>query len=137
MKKVLIFFISILSFACLSYKSIAQFSEETGFFPIINFTKEDYNNAQAKNSAIVQDKRGIMYFGNDEGILEYDGISWKLYYVSNETPVQSLGIDPQKLTAQSLITPSCGTGSLSVDLARKALELTREISREIRARSRA
>lgn len=77
----------------LNLKLFAQFSQETGFFPITNFKQEDYNNALAKNSAIVQDKRGIMYFGNDEGILEYDGIRWKLYYVANETPVQSLAID--------------------------------------------
>ncbi len=48
--------------------------------------------------------------------------------------IESLGIDGQKLAAQSLITPSCGTGSLSVDLATKALALTSEISREIRSR---
>ncbi len=39
--------------------------------------------------------------------------------------IESLGIDVQKLTAQSLITPSCGTGSLSVELAGKVLKLTR------------
>ena len=48
--------------------------------------------------------------------------------------VESLGIDTKKLTGQSLITPSCGTGSLSIDLAKKVLTLTREISLEIRKR---
>jgi len=48
--------------------------------------------------------------------------------------LESLGIDVQKLTAQSLITPSCGTGSLSIDLAKKVLRLTRDISQEIRGR---
>ena len=47
---------------------------------------------------------------------------------------ESIGIDVQKLTAQSLITPSCGTGSLSIDLAKKVLKLTRDISQEIRRR---
>jgi hypothetical protein len=47
---------------------------------------------------------------------------------------ESLGIDVQKLTSQSLITPSCGTGSLSIDLAKKVLKLTRDISQEIRSR---
>ena len=46
--------------------------------------------------------------------------------------IEALGIDKQKLLKQSLITPSCGTGSLSVDLARKAIELTREVSQELR-----
>jgi methionine synthase II (cobalamin-independent) len=48
--------------------------------------------------------------------------------------IESLGIDIKKLIGQSLITPSCGTGSLSIDLAQKVLRLTREISREIRRR---
>ena len=42
------------------------------------------------------------------------------------------GLDPEVLRRQSLITPSCGTGSLSVDHARKVLELTREVSRVVR-----
>jgi methionine synthase II (cobalamin-independent) len=49
--------------------------------------------------------------------------------------VESFGVDRQKLFAQSLITPSCGTGSLSIDLAKKVLKLTREISSEIRGRN--
>jgi hypothetical protein len=48
--------------------------------------------------------------------------------------LESLGIDAQQLTAQSLITPSCGTGSLSIDLAKKVLRLTRGVSQEIRNR---
>jgi len=46
--------------------------------------------------------------------------------------IESLGIDSGTLINQSLITPTCGTGTLSVDLTQKVLKLTREISREIR-----
>ena len=46
--------------------------------------------------------------------------------------VQALGIDSEKLINQSLVTPACGTGTLSVDLTKKVLSVTREISREIR-----
>ena len=42
------------------------------------------------------------------------------------------GLDPEVLRRQSLITPSCGTGSLSVAHARKVLELIREVSRVVR-----
>ena len=45
---------------------------------------------------------------------------------------EALGIDRAKLVRQSLITPSCGTGSLSVDHAKKVLKMTREVSMEIR-----
>jgi hypothetical protein len=42
------------------------------------------------------------------------------------------GLDAQALRRQSLITPSCGTGSLSEFHARKVLDLTREVSRVVR-----
>jgi 23S rRNA G2445 N2-methylase RlmL len=48
--------------------------------------------------------------------------------------IESLGIDSGALINQSLITPTCGTGTLSVDLTQKVLKITREVSREIRKR---
>ncbi len=47
--------------------------------------------------------------------------------------IEKLGIDRSRLIRQSLITPSCGTGSLDLPRARRVLELTREVSRRIRA----
>ena len=47
--------------------------------------------------------------------------------------VAKLGIKPSKVLSQSLITPSCGTGSLSLDLAKKVLGLTRQVSDTIRS----
>ena len=46
--------------------------------------------------------------------------------------IEAFGFDMDRLIDQSLITPTCGTGTLSVDLAKKVLKITREISREIR-----
>jgi methionine synthase II (cobalamin-independent) len=46
--------------------------------------------------------------------------------------LEKLGIDAKQLISQSLITPSCGAGSLSAELAIKALRLTREVSDQIR-----
>ena len=46
--------------------------------------------------------------------------------------IEALGIDLQRLINQSLITPTCGTGTLSIELAKKVLKITREISVEIR-----
>jgi len=46
--------------------------------------------------------------------------------------MKKLGIDKKKLMAQSLITPSCGTGSLSLAHATKVLEMTRELSTRLR-----
>jgi len=42
---------------------------------------------------IVQDKRGVMYFGTTSGIIEFDGSKWHLISVSNNSGVRSLDID--------------------------------------------
>jgi serine phosphatase RsbU (regulator of sigma subunit)/ligand-binding sensor domain-containing protein len=44
---------------------------------IQNYSPQDYN-AGNQNWAIVQDDRGIMYFGNNKGLLEFDGRSWRM-----------------------------------------------------------
>ena len=46
--------------------------------------------------------------------------------------IEAFSIDRTTILSQSLITPSCGTGSLSLDLAAKVLILTRKVSDSIR-----
>ena len=46
--------------------------------------------------------------------------------------IESLSIDRQSLMAQSMITPSCGAGLLSLASARKVLSLTKQLSDRIR-----
>jgi hypothetical protein len=47
--------------------------------------------------------------------------------------IADLGIEKSTILAQTFITPSCGTGSLSIDLTTKVLTLTRHVSDLIRA----
>ena len=47
--------------------------------------------------------------------------------------VEALGIAGDTILRQSFITPSCGVGSLSLDLATRVLALTRDLSEKIRA----
>ncbi len=46
--------------------------------------------------------------------------------------LEALGINIQKVISQSLITPSCGMGSLGLDSAEKVIKLTKAISRQAR-----
>jgi len=46
--------------------------------------------------------------------------------------VQALGFDRATIMAQSLITPSCGTGSLTLDQAVKVLEMTQGLAARLR-----
>lgn len=46
--------------------------------------------------------------------------------------MEPLGIDKAAILSQTFITPACGTGSLSIDLANKVLALTRQVSDTLR-----
>lgn len=57
-----------------------------------NFTKEIYQQ-HPRNLAVVQGKNGIMYFGNGNGLMEFDGTHWNLLAMPNKSAVISLGVD--------------------------------------------
>ena len=59
---------------------------------IQNWSYEQYGNAHSQNWAIVQDERGVMYFGNGYGILEYDGVNWRLIKFPNRSTCNSLAM---------------------------------------------
>jgi type I restriction-modification system DNA methylase subunit len=44
------------------------------------------------------------------------------------------GVDKETIISHSLITPSCGTGSLDLDTAKMVLRLTKEVSAAFRQR---
>jgi serine phosphatase RsbU (regulator of sigma subunit) len=71
---------------------LAQPLQERGLLPVINYSAEEYK-AAAQNWAAVQDHRGIMYFANNAGILEFDGETWRKLEVTNKSVVRSLAID--------------------------------------------
>ena len=61
----------------------------SGEYFIKYFSPKDYH-ASYNNWCVIQDKNGIMYFGNDNGILEYDGSSWQLIKTPNNSVVRAL-----------------------------------------------
>ena len=63
---------------------------------IKNFSKIDYN-ADNQNWAVASDKEGTMYFANNRGLLEFDGISWKLYPSPKGNILRSVAVDEQGL----------------------------------------
>ncbi|MCB9037203.1 MAG: response regulator [Lewinellaceae bacterium] len=70
----------------------AAATKEAGTPFIRNYPPGEYR-ADGQNWAIVQDQRGLMYFGNSDGVLEYDGVSWRLIETINKTVVRSLAVD--------------------------------------------
>jgi ligand-binding sensor domain-containing protein/DNA-binding CsgD family transcriptional regulator len=64
-----------------------------GLPEVVNYTKQGYQ-AGTQNWAIRQDRNGIMYFANNEGLLTFDGVYWKTYPLPNKTKVRSLEMGP-------------------------------------------
>jgi len=86
-----IFYSLFFIFSSLSLTTFSQPIFEKGYSTIINYSYKDYDH-RPQNHAIIQDKRGVMYFGNNEGILEFDGIYWRKIPVKGKL-VRSLAIN--------------------------------------------
>jgi len=91
-------FSSLLTFCLLLLFAIplpvsAQQGHEQGLLDIRSYTPKDYH-LVPQNFAIVQDKRGVIYVGNNSGVLEYDGRSWDTILTPKEAAVHSLAISP-------------------------------------------
>jgi signal transduction histidine kinase/CheY-like chemotaxis protein len=82
----LIFFLSLIF-----QPLLAQKVSETGLPYIQNYSPADYN-AASQNWSIVQSKKGFIYVGNNNGVLEYDGVSWRTISLPNLNRSASLGI---------------------------------------------
>jgi len=67
-------------------------AREAGRPFVHKYLPKDYG-APEQNWAVVQDNRGVMYVGNNVGVLEYDGAYWRLIRVPNKTVVRSLAKD--------------------------------------------
>lgn len=68
-------------------------AQEKGVPFITNFSPKDFK-AESQNWCFVQDNNGLIYVGNNMGVLEYDGVSWKL--IPTKTVVRSLAIDKKE-----------------------------------------
>lgn len=82
--------IYIIPLLLISFSSV--FSNERGSLFVRNYLAKEYK-AHVQNWAVGQDSRGIMYFGNSDGLLEYDGVNWRLIPLPSREWVRSLDID--------------------------------------------
>lgn len=65
---------------------------EIGLPLVRNFPPSEYKGF-SQNWGFVQDKRGILYFANGDGVLEFDGVEWNVIKLANEYTAFSLAID--------------------------------------------
>jgi ligand-binding sensor domain-containing protein len=76
----------------LFFPLIALCQNTIGLPDVINYNKNTYNGG-TQNWDIKQDKNGIVYFANNEGLLIFDGNYWSLLPIPNKTIVRSVEID--------------------------------------------
>ena len=97
-KRIFFFFTTTLLLSGLPFlKTLSAYGQNTGSTKSIgfkyfkNYTRQEYG-GHNQNWAVIQDKRGIIYVANNNGLLEFDGVSWRRIDVPNFT-VRSLAID--------------------------------------------
>ncbi len=76
-----------------------------------NFAPKEYGGYQ-ENYAVARDQRGLVYFGNNWGVLQYDGVSWRLIKTGKETTV--LALEPDS-TGAMFVGQENGFGYLAPD----------------------
>ncbi|GAB4343722.1 MAG: hypothetical protein Kow0037_32030 [Calditrichia bacterium] len=69
----------------------AEVADDSGVPAITNYRSADYD-AALENWGIAQDNRGILYFANTKGILEYDGENWRQISLPQKAFVRSLSL---------------------------------------------
>ncbi|MCF6239722.1 MAG: SpoIIE family protein phosphatase [Bacteroidales bacterium] len=61
--------------------------------PLVQIYTTDQYEAHGENWAIVRDNKGIMYFANNYGLLQYNGTNWKLFENPYSPYIRSLEVD--------------------------------------------
>lgn len=60
--------------------------------PVYNYTTGTYK-AGNQNWAIAQGTDGVIYIGNNNGLLSFEGVNWKLHPLPNNLSVKSIYVD--------------------------------------------
>ena len=89
-KTLLLYFL----FFCLWIIPFAAKCQRYGLPGIRNYTRAEYN-AGTQNWSLAQAENGLMYFANNNGLVEFDGTHWKLY--PTDAIIRSVCIDKGKI----------------------------------------
>jgi serine phosphatase RsbU (regulator of sigma subunit) len=89
--------LTFLIFLCFS-QLLNSFSQQSNY-EISYYSARDYGKGhEAANWACVQDKDGVLYFGNAGGLLQYDGINWNFISIKQQSVwVKSLAVSYENI----------------------------------------
>ena len=89
----------ILQLIILCWTTAAGASLDRHFLPVVsNYTDSDYG-AMLQNWCAVQDSCGVMHFGNNAGMLSFDGYRWQLSKLPRGTIVRALLCEGDRIYA--------------------------------------
>ncbi|TKC04754.1 transcriptional regulator [Pedobacter polaris] len=83
------YFIAFIAFWFSSVQLLASDIQSIGVPYVQNYPKSSYLSGN-QNWSIAKDKNGLMYFGNAEGLLTFDGKYWQQYKMPNRQIVRSV-----------------------------------------------
>lgn len=134
-KQNVLIFLWLMFFASVSFSQNEYYDYSIVTQPFSKYFSPKEYNASGSNWSIVQDKRGIMYFGNSQGLLEYDGTFWRKIKIPFSALVRAITIDENGkifVTADS----DCGyiepdsSGQLQFISLKEKLDHVRKIDKE-------
>lgn len=79
-------------FICINLLAHAADIKSIGVPYVQNYTKAQYQSGN-QNWSVTRDEHGIMYFGNAEGLLSFDGKYWQLNRMPNGLIVRAVAAD--------------------------------------------
>lgn len=82
-------FLGLFLFATFFGFAVGQSNDELGFPLIDNYSPKTYK-GHGQVWAVIQDDRGVMYFGTSAGIVEYDGVNWNKVSISDSIVFQTV-----------------------------------------------
>src|SRR5690606_26550314 len=85
-------FFTLYIFSFISNTAIAADIRSIGVPYIQNYPKSVYQSGN-QNWSVSMDENHIMYFGNSEGLLAFDGRYWQLYQMPNRIIVRAVAAD--------------------------------------------
>lgn len=83
---------TLLLFCVFSLFSSLSRGSSIPFSPIVRSYSVSNYNAGIQNWSVAQDERGVMYVGNNKGLLEFDGNRWKLHELPTKNIVRTVYI---------------------------------------------
>ncbi|SDM72439.1 Y_Y_Y domain-containing protein [Daejeonella rubra] len=76
----------------LAFSSLANDIQSIGISYVRNYTKSSYL-AGNQNWSVTADANRVIYFGNSEGLLSFNGNAWQLYKIPHSLIVRSVAAD--------------------------------------------